>query len=475
MDPRLQNIPYRVAQHWTFDHKVNGLADYLIILGLEESPTQGVIYQAYITFDPPFAISDNTFNSGGEYWLTREALDKSVVKLVDKCGPLPDWFGTTGEFRMTEEDWSGPWAPVAENKTVGQFASEFESQLQQQRKEEAAREPYVPPKSEELGLWSVISHDDSNEFRNRIQKDPSIAYSQLPHDFEDGYCFANEQPFSDCTPLMFACESGSLDVGKIILERNVDVNQQNQFGDTALHFATRSSNHSPDLEELVKLVCEKGADPNHKNQTGLAPLQVGYCSDKVAKHLVDAGAKLSLNYAIRLGDLDWARNELKTNPNAVKETPHPFDLIENLGWLIRTIAEDRSEENQGYSLTESDSEVLARWRSIAKTQDEVFREHQDVLELLLKAGADPDQGSSLFYAIQWYGTEYAHWLLKNGADPNHDLKSGTANYLPDTASTRKMKNLLLEFGAEENPYQKSRDDDSCEWDKKRDRLTELFN
>ena len=464
MDPRLQNIPYRVAQHWTFDHNVDGLADYLIILGIEESPTQGVIYLVNITFDPPFAISNNTSNSGGEYWLTREALDKSVVKLVEERGPLPDSFETTGEFRLKEEDWPTPWFPFAENKTVGQYASELESQLLQERKEAANREPYVTPKREELGLWSVISHDDSDEFRNRIQKDPSIVYSQLPHDFEDEYCFASEQPFSDCTPLMFACETGSIEVGKVILEQNVDVNQQNKFGATALHFAARSCKQSSDLEKLVKLICEKGADPNHKNKYGLAPLDAGYCSNEVARNIVDAGAKLNLNYAIRLGELDWARNELKTNPNAVKETPYPWDLIEDVGGLIRIFAEERYEVRRGYSLEDSDEEVVVRWRSIAKTEDEVFREHQNVLELLLEAGVDPNLGSSLVYAVQWFGTEYAHWLLKHGADPNRDLKFGIARYFPDIARTHKMKNLLLEFGAEENPYHQSRNGDSTEWD-----------
>jgi hypothetical protein len=126
----------------------------------------------------------------------------------------------------------------------------------------------------------------------------------------------------------------------------------------------------------------------------------------------------------------------------------------------------------GYHVADDGSYIddgkLSLWRRHAEIEQAVFEEHRDLLDLALARGADPNAGSLLFYAVQMFDTSLAEWLLSNGADPNREIKRGTASYMSDLARTRRMLNLLHRYEAQDNPYTKATDP----WDERMKRLTD---
>ena len=67
----------------------------------------------------------------------------------------------------------------------------------------------------------------------------------------------------DLTLLMWASKDGYIDLVKILLDNNVDVNYQNEAGVTALILATYNN-----YLEIVKLLVEAGADVKLQDKLG---------------------------------------------------------------------------------------------------------------------------------------------------------------------------------------------------------------
>jgi hypothetical protein len=348
-------------------------------------------------------------------------------------------------------------------------------------------------------LWSLIAGDETDRFRELVSQHPSLANDPLPLDESDDYSYGYE----DCSPLMLAAELGSVPMAEMLLELGADPKKRNVRGDTALHFAGRSSCRSDGPAKVARMLCARGADPEARNEDGQTPLTCSYCPTDVAEVLIQFGATPTLNHAIRLRMLDWVRRELRDNPNAVRDTVFPAEVLDDLMHLLRDEAERRHGleerlrkgetradgedgwpdrmacmDRMSYRLADDGSPIddghLAVWRRHAEIERAVFEEHRDILDTALARGADPNAGSALFSAVQMFDTSLAEWLLTNGADPNRDVKRGCAIYMPDLARTRRMANLLQRYGAQENPY--THDMDPWDEDMKRltDRLKEQF-
>ena len=84
----------------------------------------------------------------------------------------------------------------------------------------------------------------------------------------------NPQSFQ--TALMLAVASHDLKSVEVLIARGADVNARGTSGNTALHFASRSS--SPTI--LAKLL-DKGADKEAKNDAGHNPLIEAICEGNV--------------------------------------------------------------------------------------------------------------------------------------------------------------------------------------------------
>jgi len=90
-------------------------------------------------------------------------------------------------------------------------------------------------------------------------------------------------------PLISACYSGKIDLVKSLLAAQVDINQQNKDGNTALIIATQAKHY-----HIVKLLLEAGADINkynRKNQTAfICSLNKSKHKPKITRLLLKAGA-----------------------------------------------------------------------------------------------------------------------------------------------------------------------------------------
>lgn len=451
---------YRVAQHWRFRTDTSEVRDTLVVTAVEDHPTHGIVCAVQIEFVQPIRVGSNSVQSGFNHWLTQEVMDASVTELVAERGPFPRHLGTTGEFRMSPEMW-GAHGPVGDSCTVGEKSQEMVKFLKQCGEEAANRPPYSLPPDASLGLWSLIAHDKADRFRQLLEQHPSLANDPLPRDESDDYCYSGDE-YEECYPLMLAAECDSVEVAKVLLEHGADVRKRNNRGETALHFSGKASSGGCGADEVARLLCERGADPNALNRDGKPPLTCYYCMTEVAEVLVEFGARLNLNHALRLGKLDWVRQQLRDNPLVVTEAPYPDYALDD---AANGIPWDSSAGEGPWDYGE-----LSGWYRKAEAEKRIFESRRDILEGLVACGADPNTGSVLFYAVQHFDTSLAEWLLERGADPNRDLKRGTATYMPDIARTRRMVNLLKRYGAVENPYPRELD----EWEQETQRLKEQF-
>ena len=63
------------------------------------------------------------------------------------------------------------------------------------------------------------------------------------------------------TPLMYAAESGHVDIVRLLLDHGANIHSKNDCGNTALHRAAFNGH-----DEVVKLLIERGANLHVRNQ-----------------------------------------------------------------------------------------------------------------------------------------------------------------------------------------------------------------
>lgn len=88
------------------------------------------------------------------------------------------------------------------------------------------------------------------------------------------------------TGLNFAVEYGNLELGKLLIAGNVDVNHKNVEGWSALHYAAHHLRY-----EFVKVLIAAGADVNVANKLGRTPLSYAPNDAAIRQLLIAAGAK----------------------------------------------------------------------------------------------------------------------------------------------------------------------------------------
>ena len=95
-------------------------------------------------------------------------------------------------------------------------------------------------------------------------------------------------------------------IGRLLIERGVDVDHRGQGGNTALYWAVFAGH-----EELVRVLVEAGADVNATDDLGWTPLMVAAADGRVAivQLLLDFGADSSLRDSQGLTASDQARNQ----------------------------------------------------------------------------------------------------------------------------------------------------------------------
>lgn len=134
--------------------------------------------------------------------------------------------------------------------------------------------PPTIPNQHSMGSTTSTLYPNIEESFTFINDQPLITkiHSSTPLPIIKSFIEANpttiNQPDSNNnTPLTIACDKGNLDLVKLLISSNADLNIQNNSGSTPLLKACSF----PHIE-IIKLLLLSGADPNITDQSGTTPL-----------------------------------------------------------------------------------------------------------------------------------------------------------------------------------------------------------
>jgi ankyrin repeat protein len=165
------------------------------------------------------------------------------------------------------------------------------------------------------------------------------------------------------------------------------------------------------------MLIERGADLDARDDTNFTPAFYAARSReqeglKIAEMLIAAGAHVDLNLAVCLGDQTRVERCLSEDPDAVKNSPFPNDLVLDAVTNIQCrIWDQLSPAN-----TKPDANLA------------VMKANDGILRLVLSHGAAIDNPrfgwSPLFDSCQMHHPYITELLLEHGADPNVRYEGG---------------------------------------------------
>lgn len=303
------------------------------------------------------------------------------------------------------------------------------------------------------------------------------------------------------TPLHFACsehkDSINLDVVKILLNNNYDVNKTTDNKETALFKATRK--YKAEKLTLIKLLIDAGADVNIADKSGHTPLMM-LCesnnSYEAVELFINNEANIKAKDNTNITALHLACKQ-ENNSNSVKllidnganvnatdnnlftplheacKNPNGYKIVK---LLIETGAKIDVETQNGKTplqialenkkAPEIANYLTAKGAKINATIDNMIlaieAENFNLIQLLFKNGYQINQKnnkgySELVYAIINNKLHIVEFLLKKGADPNYG-KMYPNKYALDFAveqNNYQLVKLLLDNDAKIHTYNES--------------------
>ena len=212
------------------------------------------------------------------------------------------------------------------------------------------------------------------------------------------------------------------EIVKLLLDKGANPEARNNQNDTPLIFASFNDN-----TESVKLLLEKGADPNAQNSNGNTPLIFASSNDNTesVKLLLEKGAN----------------PEARNNQN---DTPLIFasfnDNTESIKLLLEKGADPNTQNSNGNTAL-----IIASLNNYTK-----------LVKLLLEKGANLEVqnnngDASLSIASSSNNIEIVKLLLEKGANPNIQNKNGnTPLIIASLKNNLEILKLLLEKGVDIN-------------------------
>lgn len=319
---------------------------------------------------------------------------------------------------------------------------------------------------------------------------------------DEGIVFNRPRPndWGGLTPLIFAARQGDLESVKLLIEAGADVNQQSEFGWTALLTATQNryyelgaylleqgadpnlANRSgwnalylatdnrnieggdyptrkPDMDHFafIELLLERGADPNQRLAMGCG--RPGCASTETRtifthQWLYEEGATPFLR-ASQSGDLKLMRLLLEHGADPAITTEHgvtPLMVAAGIGW-VEGVTFEWSEEDTLEAvelLLELGADPNARETLDGRTalMGAAHKGRSDVVQLLVDHGADlaaRDIGSRdsihSLAGVTWQAIDYADGLVRVGVQ----------SAIPHAETAALLRRLMEERGLEAPP------------------------
>lgn len=227
----------------------------------------------------------------------------------------------------------------------------------------------------------------------------------------------NESDFQ-AGPLYWAAQKGNSEVVRLLLASGAQVDLPDLYGCTALHAAAFEGH-----EETAELLLSNGADPNERDDDQWTPLHAAVLRghEKLIRLLVD---KISSGEQ-KVRDWRWALNQ-EDRKNKLDEIAAPkTDRIKTISGLrmacnsgdagrVRALLDDGADINA----IDANGGCTALTVAVRACKGD-----QDIVQILLKSGADPDireEGgkTALYIAVENRFAEVARLLIEAGADVN---------------------------------------------------------
>ena len=225
----------------------------------------------------------------------------------------------------------------------------------------------------------------------------------------------------DIGPLHQASHSGRLDIVRLLLDHNADVNLPNEVHETPLDWASKSG----DLE-LSQLLVQRGADVHCRTNIDWTPIQRAshHGHLNIVQFLIDSGA-----------DVNSRDREGRTPLHSASRQGH-VNVVES---LIRHGADVNKQ---------SDSQVTPLYLASVGGKLKIVR-------LLVQQGADVNSrergGTPLKAAAQHGHLDVVRFLIDSGADVNFRDDDGTTPlHSAESNGHRDVVKVLLEYGADVN-------------------------
>ncbi len=193
----------------------------------------------------------------------------------------------------------------------------------------------------------------------------------------------NVRSYNNRTPLHTAALKGRTEIAKLLIKHSADPNVRCKYGWTPLHCAVSSSN-----ENIVTILLACSANPNATKDDGETPLSIAIeDSEKlgIVKSLVEHG-----------GSIDLAGNE-----HCAAEKFHARDLFKDQQELLDIVRNSGGKFDHESDIVSMQRHLLISGIS-ANLYDEqhtsllnlaIMERHAQSARLLLKHGADPDEGT----------------------------------------------------------------------------------
>ena len=238
----------------------------------------------------------------------------------------------------------------------------------------------------------------------------------------------DEQDGIGSTALMWAADKKSTEMAKAILEKNPKLNTQNADGWSALMFAARHG-----TTEMVKAILEKNPKLNTQNADGWSALMIAawYDSPEMVKAILGKNPKLNTQTADGWSALMIAaKHDTTEMVKAILEKNPKLNTQNAYGWSALMIAAMYGSPEIVEALLEKKPDVnLQAYYGVTALHIASERGHLRCAKKLLDFGASVDVPdfagrTPLFLAASFGQNETVNLLLDHGAHPERIARNG---------------------------------------------------